>query len=71
MNMYTVCKQQYERKVSKGTLTHAYVEKQKVYLGVFLQNDMITLEQYQELFDFLDANDPEKEEASKDESTTK
>lgn len=68
MNMYTVCKQQYERKVSKGTLTHAYVEKQKVYLGVFLQNDMITLEQFQELVDYLNANDPEKEKSSTEET---
>ena len=67
MNMYTVCKQQYERKVSKGTLTHAYAEKQKVYLGVFLQNDMITLEQFQELVDLLNVNSTEKKELSTEE----
>lgn len=66
MDMYTVCKEQYERKVRKGTLTHAYVEKQKIYIGVFLQNEMLTLEQYQELFDYLTNNDPENK---KDETT--
>ena len=70
MDMYTVCKEQYERKVKKGTLTHAYVEKQKVYIGVFLQNEMLTLEQYQELFDYLTENDPEnKQSEEKSENT--
>ncbi|MBS5984590.1 MAG: hypothetical protein KIC67_18625 [Clostridium butyricum] len=58
--MYVVCKEQYERKVSKGTLTSSYVEKQKIYIGVFLQNEMLTLEQYQKVFDYLNEHDSEK-----------
>lgn len=58
-SMYEICKEQYKRKVLKGRLTHEYIEKQKVYLGIFLMNEMLTQDQYQELMDYLNDNDPE------------
>ena len=60
--MYETCKKQYERKVARGALTHEYIEKQKVYLGIFLMNDMLTQAQYQELMDFLNEHDVEVKE---------
>lgn len=56
--MYETCKNQYQRKIEKGTLTHEYVEKQKVYISIFLMNDLLTQEEYQEILDLLNKNDP-------------
>lgn len=68
--MYETCKKQYERKAARGALTHEYIEKQKVYLGIFLMNEMLSQEQYQELMDFLDANDPENKKNETTEEVT-
>ena len=46
-NMYEICKNTYTRRIEKGTLTHAYVVKQKKYISIFLMNDMLTQEQYE------------------------
>lgn len=65
-NMYEICKNTYTRRIEKGTLTHDYVVKQKKYISIFLMNDMLTQEQYEELLELLNANDPENK---KDETT--
>ena len=51
--MYEICKKQYERKQEKGTLTKEYSEKQVVYIGIFLMNELLKQEEYQELLDML------------------
>ena len=51
--MYETCKKQYERKVENGTMTKEYGEKQTVYIGIFLMNELLTQEQYQELLEMV------------------
>lgn len=51
--MYETCKKQYERKIEKGTMTKEYGDKQIVYLGIFLMNELLTQEQYQELLEMV------------------
>ena len=51
--MYETCKKQYERKIEKGTMTKEYGEKQTVYIGIFLMNELLTQEQYQELLEMV------------------
>lgn len=55
------CKTQFERKHTRGEITHDYVLKQKRYIKLFLMNDEITETEYQELFDLLTGYDPEPE----------
>ncbi len=54
--MFETCKKQYERKIERGILTTEYVEKQKVYIGIFLMNELLTQEQYQEVLEVLTVN---------------
>ncbi|ACD52630.1 hypothetical protein ST12_08230 [Clostridium botulinum] len=54
--MYETCKKQYERKIERGLLTIEYVEKQKVYVGIFLMNELLIQEQYQEILELLTVN---------------
>ncbi|MDR5586610.1 hypothetical protein [Clostridium aquiflavi] len=54
--MFETCKKQYEGKIERGLLTNEYVEKQKVYIGIFLMNELLTQEQYQEVLEILTAN---------------
>lgn len=72
-SMYEICKEQYKRKVLNGRLTHEYIEKNKVYLGIFLMNEMLTQDQYQEIMDYLKDNDPENKidtDSSENKTTT-
>ncbi|MBZ9691641.1 hypothetical protein [Clostridium sp. M14] len=54
--MFETCKKQYERKIERGLLTPEYVKKQKVYIGIFLMNEQLTQEQYQEVLEILTVN---------------
>ncbi len=54
--MFETCKKQYERKIERGLLTNEYVEKQKIYVGIFLMNELLTQEQYQEVLEILTVN---------------
>ena len=54
--MFETCKKQYERKIERGLLTNEYVEKQKVYIGIFLMNELLIQEQYQEILELLTVN---------------
>ncbi|MGN2337598.1 hypothetical protein ACTFIN_05660 [Clostridium cagae] len=54
--MFETCKKQYERKIERGLLTTEYVEKQKVYIGIFLMNELIKQEEYQEVLETLTGN---------------
>ncbi|MBN1051267.1 hypothetical protein DV092_04245 [Clostridium botulinum] len=54
--MFETCKKQYERKIERGLLTTEYVEKQKVYIGIFLMNELLKQEEYQEVLETLTGN---------------
>lgn len=51
--MYKTCLEQYTKKKDKGTLTKEYADKQTIYIGIFLMNELLTQEEYQELLDLL------------------
>lgn len=51
--MYEMCKKQYLRKIERNLMTPEYIEKQKVYIGIFLMNEQLTEEQYEELLELL------------------
>lgn len=59
--MYETCKEQYKRKIERGIMTAEYIEKQKIYIGIFLMNDELEKNQYQELLELLNNNIPNKE----------
>lgn len=58
--MYEICREQYKRKIERGLITAEYIEKQKIYIGIFLMSDELLKDQYQELLELLNNNIPNK-----------
>lgn len=53
MSTYEMIEKSIEAKKSRGTLTTAFVESTKSKMDVFMMNDRISEEQYNELTDMM------------------